>query len=78
MTTCNRGCRPVTQSYASELYRDADAGTIETMAYIADFSSLHIYRSICLIGRLRSFPFKADILVCRIVDDAILRMEFLI
>ena len=50
----------------------------ETVAAMADGSGLHIYGSIGLSGRLRNVPFEARFLVvCRISDNAILRMEFL-
>ena len=44
---------------------------------MADGSGLHIYRSIGLTGRLRNVPFEAEFLVRRILDNAILGMEFL-
>ena len=49
----------------------------ETVAAMADGSGLHIYGSISLMRRLRNVPFEARFLVCRISDNAILRMEFL-
>ena len=44
---------------------------------MADGSSLHIYGSVYLESRLRIVSFEADLLVCRITNNAILRMEFL-
>ena len=44
----------------------------QTVAAMADGSSLHIYGSIGLTGQLRNVPFEAKFLVCRISDNAIL------
>ena len=49
----------------------------QTVAAMADGSSLHIYGSIGLTGRLWNVPFEAKFLVCRISDNSILGMEFL-
>ena len=49
----------------------------ETMAAMADGSSLHIYKIIRLSGRLRSLLSEADFLRCSIANDAILVWKFL-
>ena len=46
----------------------------ETIAAMADSSGLHIYGNIGLSGRLRNVLFEARFLVCRIWDNAILKI----
>ena len=46
----------------------------DTTASLADGSGLSIYGSVTVSGRHRNVQFRADILVCKITDDAILGM----
>ena len=69
------GVRPIASSYVPADGVWGDRGSHGS--HSSHGSSLHIYGSIGLTGRLRNVPFKARFLVCRISDNAILGMEFL-